>query len=94
MPHPGSAPTIAGGQAIRDGTLWVERWDRAVMMREDESDRTFNDVDAGFRGLGPETVPTSLGEVREIGPDYILTAWMDDLDVQYLRMYRIVKEGG
>ncbi|MDE2754872.1 MAG: hypothetical protein OXI83_20055 [Gemmatimonadota bacterium] len=49
--------------------------------------------------LGSVSVPPGLQRAfiqyqtpyMEIGEDYILGVWMDDLDVQYIRMYRINK---
>jgi hypothetical protein len=31
--------------------------------------------------------------VSEIGADYVLGIWRDELDVQHVRLYRIVKSG-
>ena len=49
--------------------------------------------------LGSVSVPPGLQRAfiqyqapyMEIGEDYILGVWTDDLDVQYVRMYRITK---
>lgn len=42
------------------------------------------------RWLGGIAMPVGL-EVTEIGEDYILGIWKDDLDVAYVRMYELIK---
>ena len=45
------------------------------------------------RMLGTIETPGS-GRVTEIGEDYLLGIWTDELDVEQVRMYRLYKEGG
>ena len=48
---------------------------------------------SGGRWLGDIETPPN-GRVWDIGNDYVLGVWQDELDVQQVRMYRLVKGGG
>jgi hypothetical protein len=43
--------------------------------------------------LGSVTLPSG-GRVSQIGPDYVLGVWRDDMDVETVRMYGLNKPGG
>jgi hypothetical protein len=49
--------------------------------------------DSGGRWLTTVHLPGELGTVKEIGEDYVLTIWYDELRVPYLRMCRLEKAG-
>jgi hypothetical protein len=53
-------------------------------------DRVWTVFDPEGRYLGDLTVPAGFN-VFEIGPDVIIGRWTDDLDVEYVRLYRIEK---
>lgn len=42
--------------------------------------------------LGGVAASADLGEIIEIGEDYIVSAWKDELDVPYVLVSRIRKE--
>jgi hypothetical protein len=78
----------------REGNLWVERW-RDIGLGSGPFD-IFN-VEGVY--LGAVQIPTGFMKTRgewfqpwaEIGTDYILGVWADDLDVEQVRLYRISK---
>ena len=88
MPIPSTLPAFAALQTDPDGNLWVldtftpsdsvRRW--AVFA-----------PDGLLRGT-VETPPSV--RVLEIGRDYVLGTWEDELGVQYVRMYRLERERG
>jgi hypothetical protein len=85
MPIPSEMPAYNGAVADLEGNLWV---------RDYQADGTtvstwaLFDPDGVF--LGTVEIPPDL-RVRQIGSDYILGTWKDDLDVAYVRMHRLVK---
>jgi hypothetical protein len=44
------------------------------------------------RALGSVVTPPGL-RVLEIGRDYVLGVWQDELDVEYVRMHRLDRSG-
>ena len=72
-----------------DGNLWV------MQARVLRSDPASADVfDSAGRLLGSVALPANFTPF-EIGSDYLLGIWRDDVDVQHVRMYSIVgKTGG
>ena len=46
------------------------------------------------RWLSSVHVPRELGYIREIGDDYLLMAWADELGVPHIRLYRLEKPAG
>jgi len=65
-----------------EGYLWVVQY-RAPWEVERHSALVFR-VDGPLMG----TVELPLGfEITEIGPDYVLGIWRDDLEVEYVRLY-------
>lgn len=85
---PDSVPAIA---AIRDsgGDLWVGR--RTGSWWEVGDYDVFDD---NGRWVTTVVMPPEIEEVHEIGTDYILAHVTDELDVAYLRMYRILRPAG
>ncbi len=51
--------------------------------------RLWSVFDSAGVSLGTIAIPTNL-EVFEIGEDYLLGVWTDDLDIEYVRMYDLV----
>jgi hypothetical protein len=51
--------------------------------------RTLDVLDPDGQWLGPVEFPVEFGRIAAIGPEYLLAFWTDELEVPYLRMYRI-----
>jgi len=88
FPVPDSLPAIASIRWDRAGNLWVGR-------REPDPNATkdYDVFDLDGSWISTVTFPPELGRILEIGEDYVLSSWLDDLNVPYLRMYRLQKPG-
>ncbi|MFC1660674.1 hypothetical protein ACFL3S_04280 [Gemmatimonadota bacterium] len=85
MPIPGTTP--AHGTDIvtdDDGNLWIPEY---RLPTEQPSWTVF---DPKGRFLGVVDTPAN-GFLTDIGSDFILGVWQDELDVEQVRMYRIIK---
>ncbi len=82
---PDSLPPYIGLHADLEGNLWAEE----NRYPPSETHRHFHVIDSEGAWLGTIDLPVHVGEIQEIGSDYLLTAWTDSLDVPYLRMYRL-----
>jgi hypothetical protein len=71
-----------------EGHLWVAD---AVPPVERDLTWTIHDLDGSPRAR--IRTPARF-RPHEIGPDYVLGLWLDDLDVNYVRMYRLVRPEG
>jgi 6-bladed beta-propeller len=69
-----------------EGDLWVQDY-RSFTRRVDRSWAVF---DRDGRFLGEVVVPAGV-TVHEIGDDYVLGVWTDELDVEYVVMYDLIK---
>jgi hypothetical protein len=86
--YPGSLP--AHNEILYDaaGNLWVE------------SCHGGDQGEVLWRGFGPEGIPTGRfhvpGRFRvfEVGRDCVLGKWWDELDVEYVPLYRSTPSGG
>ena len=86
LPIPDSLPAIRDLNWDQNGNLWVGR------RTEEGSVVTMYDVfDQQGLWLSSVRAPAAIDRVHEVGQDYILATWTDDLDVPYVRMYRIRK---
>jgi hypothetical protein len=83
MPFPDRMPAIANLVADRAGRLWVRRYAPPY-----EEARVWDVVGADGRLEAILEMPSGL-TVREIGNDYLLAVWRDDLDVEYVLMYGV-----
>lgn len=70
----------------RTGNLWVESYPRPG----ENGRRRWTVFDAAGRMLGDVAIPERLW-VFEIGDDYVLGVERDELGVEYVRMYALVK---
>lgn len=70
-----------------DGLLWVD----ATRRPHDEVPR-WSVFDQDGRLLGDLVLPERFG-ILDAGDDYVLGRWRDDLDVEYVQMYRLIKDG-
>ncbi len=86
MPAFGRAGSSQRGVAVdAQANLWVLEYNRPG----DERNRwTVFDADGIL--LGTLSVPDGL-EILDIGDDYVLGKWQDDLDVEHVRLYELVK---
>jgi hypothetical protein len=89
MPVPDILPAIARMMWDREDNLWVGR-----RLPRPNTSEDYDVFDLEGRWITTVHLPGELGYVREIGDDYILTQWLDELDVSYLRLYRLEKHGG
>lgn len=70
----------------RSGNLWVESYPRPG----ESGPRTWTVFDAAGRMLGDVALPERLW-IFEIGEDYVLGVERDELDVEHVRLYSLVK---
>jgi len=89
FPVPDSLPAIASLRWDRSGNLWVGR--RAP---DPEGTELYDVFDGDGRWLSTVHFPRDLGRILEIGEDYLLAAWQDDLGVAFTRLYRLLKPLG
>ncbi len=84
--YPDTKPAYAAGlKGDRAGNIWVP----AHQIARDLATR-WSVFDPDGRYLGDLTSPARF-RVFEIGDDYVLGVWRDDLDVEYLRKYQLRK---
>lgn len=88
LPIPDSLPAIASLQWDRLDNLWVGR------RAPDPGGTEYFDVfDYDARWLGTVRFPGERGKILEIGEDYVLADWRNDLGMPHLRMYQLLKPG-
>lgn len=68
-----------------EDNLWVQAYPPPGTER-----REWSVFDPDGRWLGTLQTPEGL-EIYQIGSDYLLGRWQDELDVHYVRMYRLTK---
>lgn len=84
IPIPETMPAYGRFLGDPDGNLWVQEY-----RVEGEPER-WAVIDASGRLLGIVELPAP-GRVTEIGGDYVLGVWTDDLDVEQVRLYALHK---
>ncbi len=83
---PETMPAYESFIASEDGSLWAENFTYAT-SDEQQSWAVFRD-DGRYLGV----VDTPMGaQVTHIGDDFVLVIWEDDLEVQQVRMYELIK---
>jgi hypothetical protein len=85
VPHRTTLPAFASLQVDPEGNLWVEDSRRPA----DEQPR-WSVFDPEGRWLGSVNTPVGL-RVLQIGSDFVLGVWKDDLEVEHVRVYPMVK---
>ncbi len=85
MPIPSTLPAFADLQTDPDGNLWV----LDVFTPSDSVRRWAVFAPDGLLQGTVETPPAV--RVLEIGRDYVLGTWADELGVQYVRLYRLAR---
>lgn len=88
MTYPDAIP--AYGSLVLDalGNIWVQEF-----QRDDETENRWNVFDPNGRMLGGVVLPQGL-KVYQIGEDFVLGQWTDDLDVEHVRSHRLVRGKG
>lgn len=87
MPIPSTFPAFSDLSVDADGNLWVLDY-----ARPGDDGRHWTVFSADGRALGRVETPPGL-RVLEIGRDYVLGVWQDELDVEYVRMHRLERAG-
>jgi hypothetical protein len=87
MSYPETMPAYGDVQADRAGNLWVSDFQ---VTPEDPG--TWTVFDPEGRMLGTVATPARF-RAFEIGADYVLGVWKDELDVDHVRMFRLEKPG-
>lgn len=88
MPIPEVFPAFAGLATDPLGYLWVERF------RVPGDEVPVHDIFDPQGGLvGVVTLPQGV-EILEIGEDYLLGLVRDELDVEYVKLFRLGRPGG
>ena len=84
IPIPETMPAYGAFLGDPDGNLWVQEY------RVEGEPARWAVIDASGRFLGIVELPAP-GRVTEIGRDYVLGVWTDDLDVEQVRLYALHK---
>lgn len=94
---PDSLPALRSFTLDSEGNFWIEEYEdpRSPSSKEwpmslppGRSERTV--LDSRGRWLGTVQTPDGL-RIEEIGGDYVLGVWKDDLEVEYVHVHRLVK---
>lgn len=85
LPVPDSLPVFGDLVVDRAGRVWVE----AYPDPEPDSATSWTVFDRTGRKLSRLRMPGRFRPL-EIGAGYVLGVWKDDLDVEYVRLYRLV----
>jgi hypothetical protein len=87
VPFPDAFPTFDNLLIDSTGHLWVEQFTPSW-----EESRTWTILSPEGEWLGDLDTPPAL-RITEIGTDYVLGVWRDELDVEYVRMYALDRSG-
>jgi hypothetical protein len=82
--YPDVMPAIGGLVIDRTGNIWLQRY-RAPGI-DDDAPATWTVLDPDGAWLGDVDLPAGL-DVTDIGTDYVLGVWRDDLGVQHVRLH-------
>jgi hypothetical protein len=88
MEFPTTFPAYEALRTDPDGHLWVQSY-----PRPGEYGAEWAVFEPDGEWLGDVRMPEGL-EVYEIGRDYVLGRWQDEVGVNYVRLYRLRKPGG
>lgn len=83
IPFPSTFPAFADLQTDPDGNLWVLDY-----SRPGDDARRWTVFSPGGHALGHVDAPPGM-RVMEIGRDYVLGVWRDELDVEHVRRHRL-----
>ena len=87
-PYPETMPALDEVIVDAEGMLWAR--DYATPAEREERPQSWSVFDDEGLWLGTVDTPVGL-EVHEVGSDYILGVWKDELEVEYVRLHRITK---
>ena len=91
VPYPSHLPTFEGLHADSEGNVWARQEKYGADAGVEGADMyEFFIFGADGRHLGGVELPANL-EVYQIGADFLLAKMRDDLDVDYVHLYRIEK---
>jgi hypothetical protein len=85
MTLPETKPAYGRLLVDSEWNLWAADYSQG---RDDEG--TWSVFDPEGRFLGTVETPTG-GRVQQIGSDFVLGIWRDELDVEYVRLYELIK---
>jgi hypothetical protein len=87
MKYPARLPAHANRMYVdADGNIWLQQYQIDPRV----TSQAFYVFDAGGKWLGNVTMPSDF-VISEIGTNYVLGIWHDDLDVQHIRKYALNK---
>lgn len=86
MPVPATMPAYATFTFDASGNLWVREFTVGEV-----STWSWTVFDARGRMLGAVDMPADF-RVTEIGDDFVLGLWRDEVDVEHVRLYRLRKD--
>ena len=86
MPIPATMPAFAEFRTDDAGDLWVQEYPGADV----DAPSTWTVFDPEGRMLGGLSMPERFRPMQ-IGSDFVLGVWKDDLDVEHVRMYALQK---
>ena len=87
MPRPATLPAYAELLADTEGNLWVQDY-----PIPGDSEQRWTVFDPDGRLLGTVLTPERF-RPTQVGSDFVLGVWRDELDVQYVTMYALEKPG-
>lgn len=85
MPYHETMPAISDLEVDAAGNLWVGEY-----RRPGDDEPRWSVFDGEGRLLGEVRMPPRFS-VFEIGPDYVLGRWTDELDVEHVQLYELIK---
>jgi hypothetical protein len=85
IPHPSTMPSYEAVLLDDGGNLWVREF-----QPPPAASPAWTVFDPDGRMLGAVSLPDRF-KPTQIGIDFVLGVWSDDLDVQHVRMYRLEK---
>ena len=87
IPYPETTPAYSQIRVDELGYLWVQQY-----PEDDDDPMVWSVFDPEGEFLGTVNMPPRF-VVSQIGSDYVLGMWTDDVEVQYVRMYDLTKGG-
>lgn len=85
VPAPPTMPAYSAVRVDTDGNLWVERYQP---HGEDVANWTVFNREGSM--LGTVDVPAKF-DVHQIGADYVLGSWHDEMNVEHVRLFELAK---
>jgi hypothetical protein len=83
VPFPENLPVFDGLLVDRTGHLWIEHYEPFW-----DDSRSWSVLSPAGSWLGDLETPTGL-RITEIGADYLLGVWRNEMDVEFVRLYSL-----